>query len=84
MFALRALDGAACAFPQTEETGTQMDTPDVLAIERVLQCIALAGIVSSVFVTTSVIFSTSILRGAPRRGSSSRPSKRFLANRFSP
>jgi hypothetical protein len=57
-------------------------TPDVLAIERVLQCVASAGIVSSVLVTTSVIFSSSILRGAPQRGSSSRPSKRFLANRF--
>jgi hypothetical protein len=59
-----------------------MDTPDVLAIERVLQCVASAGIVSSVFVTTSAIFSSPILRGAPQRGSSSRPSKRFLANRF--
>ena len=48
----------------------------------VLQCVASAGIVSSVFVTTSAIFSSPILRGAPQRGSSSRPSKRFLANRF--
>ena len=60
----------------------EMDTPDVLAIERVLQCVAAAGIVSSVFVTTSAIFSSPILRGAPQRGSSSRPSKRFLTNRF--
>src|SRR5580700_9862970 len=60
----------------------EMDTPDVLAIERVLQCVASAGIVSSVFVTTSAIFSSPILRGAPQRGSSSRPSKRFLTNRF--
>ena len=55
----------------------ETDTPDVLAIERVLQCVASAGIVSSVFVTTSAIFSSPILRGAPQRGSSSRPSKRF-------
>jgi hypothetical protein len=48
-----------------------MDTPDVLAIKRVLQGVASAGIVSSVFVTTSVTFSSSILRGAPQRGSSS-------------
>jgi hypothetical protein len=48
----------------------EMDTPDVLAIERVLQCVASAGIVSSVFVTTSAIFSSPILRGAPQRGSS--------------
>src|SRR5665213_434234 len=40
------------------------------------------GIVSSVFVTTSAIFSSPILRGAPQRRSSSRPSKRLLANRF--
>ena len=60
----------------------EMDTPDLLAIVRVLQCVASAGIVSSVFVTTSAIFSSPILRGAPQRGSSSRPSKRFSANRF--
>src|SRR3977135_4662161 len=51
----------------------EVDTPEVLAIERVLQCVASAGIVSSVFVTTSPTFSPPILRGAPQRGSSSRP-----------
>ena len=60
----------------------EMDKPDALAIERVLQCVASDGIVSSVLVTTSSIFSSPILRGAPQRGSSSRPSKRLLANRF--
>ena len=60
----------------------EMDTPDILAIERVLQCVASDGIVSSVLVTTWAIFSSPILRGAPQRGSSSRPLKRFLANRF--
>src|SRR5205823_9600917 len=60
----------------------EIDTPEVLAIERVLQCVASAGSVSSVLVTTSAILSSPILRGAPQRGSSSRPSKRLLANRF--
>src|SRR6266540_6178918 len=59
----------------------EIDTPDAFAIERVLQCVAWAGIVSSVLVTTSAILSSPILRGAPGRGSSSRPSKRFPANR---
>jgi hypothetical protein len=61
----------------TDET----DRPDAFAIERVLQCVASIGIVSSVLVTTSAILSSPILRGAPQRGSSSRPSKRFFANR---
>src|SRR5512147_955561 len=59
----------------------EIDTPVALAIERVLQCVAAAGIVSSVVVTTSVIFSSPILRGAPGRGSSTRPSRRPAANR---
>ena len=46
----------------------ETDRPDALAIERVLQCVAAAGIVSKVVVTTSVIFSSPILRGAPGRG----------------
>ena len=60
----------------------EIDTPEALAIERVLQCVESAGIVSSVVVTTSAIFSSSILRGAPGRGSSTRPSKRLIANRL--
>lgn len=60
----------------------ETEGPDALAIERVLQCVASAGVASSVFVTTSVIFSSSILRGAPQRGSSSRPSKPRAANRL--
>jgi hypothetical protein len=52
-----------------------------LAIDRVLQCVAVAGIFSSVVVTTSAIFSSLILRVAPGRGSSSKSSSRFAANR---
>ena len=46
----------------------ETDRPDALAIERVLQCVAAAGMVSKVVVTTSVILSSPILRGAPGRG----------------
>jgi hypothetical protein len=60
----------------------ETERPEAFAIERVLQCVASAGIASNVFVTTSVIFSSPILRGAPQRGSSSRPSKRRAANRW--
>jgi len=60
----------------------EVDTPVALAIERVLQCVAAAGIVSSVVVTTSAIFSSPILRGAPGRGASIRPSSRLTANRL--
>jgi hypothetical protein len=41
-----------------------MDTPEVLVIERVLQCVASAGIVSSVFVTTSYAMMAKALNGA--------------------
>jgi hypothetical protein len=58
------------------------DSPDTLAIDRVLQCVAPTGIFSSVVVTTSAIFSSPILRGAPWRGSSRRPSRRMAANRL--
>ena len=40
-----------------------MDTPEVLVIERVLQCVASAGIVSSVFVTTSYAMMAKALNG---------------------
>ena len=60
----------------------ETDTPVALAIERVLQCVAAAGMVSSVVVTTSAIFSSPIWRGAPGRGASTRPSRRFAANRL--
>src|SRR5882757_1409652 len=58
----------------------EIDKPEALAIERVLQWVAAAGIVSNVVVTTSAIFSSPILRGAPGRGSSARPSSRQAAD----
>src|SRR5712671_1478537 len=60
----------------------EIDKPEALAIERVLQWVAAAGIVSNVVVTTSAIFSSPILRGAPGRGSSARPSNRLAPNRW--
>ena len=57
------------------------NTPDAFAMLRVLQRVASAGFVSSVFVTISSIRSSPILRGAPHLGSSPRPSRRCFANR---
>ncbi len=45
----------------------EMDTPDLLAIERVLQCVASAGIVSSVFVTTKAMNRVDAWRMIQRR-----------------
>src|SRR5215831_10316540 len=59
----------------------ETDRPEACAINRVLQWVAVAGIVSSVAVTTSVTLSSPILRGAPGRGSSLSPSIRLVANR---
>src|SRR5438132_119812 len=42
------------------------ETPEALAIDRRLQWVASSGIVSSVFVTTSVILSSPILRARTR------------------
>src|SRR5712664_224128 len=60
----------------------ETDKPEALAIERVLQWVAAAGIVSNVVVTTSAIFSSPIMRGVQGRGSSARPSNRLAANRW--
>jgi hypothetical protein len=55
--------------------------PARLAISRVLQWVAPLGAVSSVRITTCSTCSSVILRGAPGRGSSSKPSKRWATNR---
>jgi len=47
--------------------------PVARAIERRLQWVASAGVSSKVTAIVSAIFSSSIRRGAPGRGSSSRP-----------
>ncbi len=58
------------------------ESPLALAIERVLQCVAPRGVCSSVIVITRSTSSSPILRGAPGRGSSSRPSTRRSTNRL--
>ncbi len=57
------------------------DRPVSAAIRRVLQCVLLAGIDSKVLVTTSSTCESVIWRGAPTRGSSSKPSNPDLRNR---
>ena len=48
--------------------------PARLAMERVLQCVASGGVASSVSVITRSTSASVIARGAPGRGSSSKPS----------
>jgi hypothetical protein len=55
--------------------------PVALASERVLQCVAPGGAASRVVVTARSTCSSVILRGAPGRGSSSRPSSPRSAKR---
>ena len=55
------LQGKACQIRCMVET----ETPEALAIDRVLQWVASAGMVSSVFVTTSAILSSPIWHGSP-------------------
>jgi hypothetical protein len=56
-------------------------SPTSLAIERVDQCVASLGVVSSVRTITSSTFSSVIVRGRPGRGSSSNPSSRCSPKR---
>ena len=58
------------------------DSPLRLAIPRVLQWVALVGLVSRVLVTTRSTSASVTVRGAPGRGSSTRPSSRLVTNRF--
>ena len=56
--------------------------PDARAIPRDVKCVRPVGSVSSVAVTTSATFWSVTVRGAPGRGSSSKPSSRFSAKRL--
>ena len=56
-------------------------SPTSRAIERVDQCVASFGVVSSVRTITSSTCSSVIVRGRPGRGSSSTPSSRCSAKR---
>jgi len=57
-------------------------SPQRFAIARVLQCVASGGVVSSVSRTTRSTAASLIWRGAPGRGSSSRPSTRLVTKRL--
>jgi hypothetical protein len=57
-------------------------SPTSLAIERVDQCVASRGVVSSVLTITSSTLSSVIVRGRPGRGSSTSPSRRCTTNRL--
>ena len=57
------------------------DRPTAFAIERRLQWVAPAGIVSRVRVTSAATASSLIRRGAPLLGSSDRPASRAVAKR---
>jgi hypothetical protein len=57
------------------------DRPVALAMPRVLQWVAAAGLDSSVRVTTSSTWASVMVRGGPGRGSSVRPSSRRARNR---
>ena len=59
----------------------ETDKPETLAIARLFQWVAAAAFVSDVIVTPSAIFSSLILRGAPRQGSLASPSDHLAANR---
>ena len=56
-------------------------SPTACAIDRLLQCVASTGFVSSVRMMTCSTAASVIVRGAPGRGSSSNPSSRFATNR---
>jgi hypothetical protein len=56
-------------------------SPHAVAIDRVLQWLASEGVVSSVWVSTRSTSTSVIVRGAPGRGSSSKPSSRVARKR---
>jgi hypothetical protein len=58
------------------------DSPDRAAIDERDQCVALAGVASNVVTITSSICSSVMVRGAPGRGSSARPSNRRSRKRL--
>jgi hypothetical protein len=72
------------ANPNARHTRETIDwlNPRWVAIDRVDQCVASAGVVSNVAVIKSLIRSSPTTRGRPGRGSSSRPSQRSTTNRL--
>ena len=58
------------------------DSPEAAAMLRVLQCVASGGLASSIICTTRSTSSSEIVRGAPQRCSSRKPSTPRSANLF--
>src|SRR5262249_7375941 len=75
--------GCSAKAPQIRCTALRL-RPLACAIDRVLQCVASAGVVSRVRVSTRSTCASVIVRGAPGRGSSRSPSSRRLRNRVRP
>jgi hypothetical protein len=59
----------------------ERDNPACSAIFDLLQCVAFAGVVSSVAITTSSTWSACTDAGRPGRASSCRPASRAATNR---
>jgi len=57
------------------------DMPASFAIDRVDQCVASVGVSSSVLTITRSTSASVMLRGAPGRGASARPSSRWSTKR---
>lgn len=64
---------------QMRETAV-CEGPASLAMLRVLQCVAPRGTLSSVLAITASTRASSMVLGAPKRGASSRPSRRYRTN----
>lgn len=60
----------------------EVESPQALAIPRELQWVASSGRVSSVATITASMRASSIVRGAPGRGSSRSPSSLCAAKRW--
>lgn len=58
------------------------ETPASAAMSRVLQCVAFLGLLSKVLTMISSILSSPMVRGAPGRGSSCKPSSPRSRNRL--
>jgi hypothetical protein len=74
----QGLSPNACHIRPTDDG----DIPTVLARSRVDQCVASMGLSSSVRTITASTSASLIERGAPGRGSSTRPSRRRARNRL--
>ena len=75
---------AAARTPSRSACTADCVSPTSRAIERVDQCVASLGVVSSVLTITSSTWSSVIVRGCPGRGSSSQPVEAVLGKAVAP